>query len=430
MSDPDADAQNSASDLFTDLVKKAKFLILNWSVYAALGTFLLYLFGYLSLRFRLSVYGIRTDLPILDENYLFAGAYFLVYVVSFIPILLLILAILFAVVYAILLLVGHLWPSLTQVLQKAGKGIWSWWSIPTTFMLTAIMLSIAVIQFLMRHCFLLSDTLLLSSLPEHEWLHSIVFTENSPLTWIFFPGILVSVVLSVLFLRIGASLKPQTVGSRILWGILACCTGIQVLLLPVNYGMLFASRSVPRLTSLGNKNLLQEGRDAWLLWSTKESLTFVLRDNKGCRDERRLITVPRKKVNKVEVASSDQIFRVFFSDDRTLAKMKHRVRNDMKSARIDPEDTPSLVQACEKGHFQTAKFLIRDHCDVNAVNETGDTALIVSAKKGCTKLVELLLKNGADVSLTDRSGKTALTWAVEKNLQDVKEVLAAAQSRK
>ena len=67
------------ADLWTELSEKAKAFAADWAAYAALGSFALYLPGYLSLRFHLTALGIGTDLAVLDERYLFAGAKSLVY---------------------------------------------------------------------------------------------------------------------------------------------------------------------------------------------------------------------------------------------------------------------------------------------------------------------------------------------------------------
>src|SRR6516165_10109013 len=71
----------------------------KWTAYSALGTFLLYLFGYLTLRFQLSAYGVATNLDIFDEKYLFAGCRFLVYLVTSVPNILIIILMLAAVGY-------------------------------------------------------------------------------------------------------------------------------------------------------------------------------------------------------------------------------------------------------------------------------------------------------------------------------------------
>ena len=58
----------------------------SWALFTGIGSFLLYLFGYLSLRFHLSVLGVDTGLSVLDERYLFAGAQFLVYLLTSFPV--------------------------------------------------------------------------------------------------------------------------------------------------------------------------------------------------------------------------------------------------------------------------------------------------------------------------------------------------------
>ena len=57
----------------------------KWSAFAALGSFLLYLFGSLTLRFQLSTYGVATNLDLFDEKYMVAGCRFLVNLVSSVP---------------------------------------------------------------------------------------------------------------------------------------------------------------------------------------------------------------------------------------------------------------------------------------------------------------------------------------------------------
>ena len=41
----------------------------NWTTYTVVGSFLLYVVGYLALRFHLTAIGIGTDLAVLDERY-------------------------------------------------------------------------------------------------------------------------------------------------------------------------------------------------------------------------------------------------------------------------------------------------------------------------------------------------------------------------
>ena len=61
------------TDATSDVVQKVVSVAGKWTTFAGFGTFLLYLFGYLTLRFQLNTYGVATDLDVFDEKYLFAG---------------------------------------------------------------------------------------------------------------------------------------------------------------------------------------------------------------------------------------------------------------------------------------------------------------------------------------------------------------------
>src|SRR5262249_31574616 len=73
---------------------------LHWATWSVIGTFILYVLGYLTIRFHLSVLGAGTDLAIVDERYLFAGAKFVVYLVSACTTLLLLLLVPAGLCYA------------------------------------------------------------------------------------------------------------------------------------------------------------------------------------------------------------------------------------------------------------------------------------------------------------------------------------------
>jgi hypothetical protein len=79
-------------ELLQDLNERIKSLGGDWTKYTVVGSFLLYVAGYLSLRFHLTALGIGTDLAVLDERYLFTGARFFVYLVSSVPIVVLMAA--------------------------------------------------------------------------------------------------------------------------------------------------------------------------------------------------------------------------------------------------------------------------------------------------------------------------------------------------
>ena len=83
-----------------------------------------------------------------------------------------------------------------------------------------------------------------------------------------------------------------------------------------------------------------------------------------------------------------------------------------------PRATP-FVCACEKGHVEDVKAMIRGVSNVTAmVNEKGknslgntSTPLIAAASKELSDIVKILLDNNADTATTDEGGENALYTA-------------------
>jgi len=70
------------SGFLNQLDERVKTLAGYWTKYSVIASFVLYLVGYLALRFHLTAIGIGTDLAVLDERYLFTGARFFLYLLS------------------------------------------------------------------------------------------------------------------------------------------------------------------------------------------------------------------------------------------------------------------------------------------------------------------------------------------------------------
>ena len=115
----------TVADASSDFVQRFASIAGKWTSYAGFGTFLLYLFGYLTLRFQLNTYGVSTNLDVFDEKYLFAGCRFLVYLGMTLPNLLF-----FAAIIALLLAIPfrlipgqkrqRAWEAAAAAMQKLG----------------------------------------------------------------------------------------------------------------------------------------------------------------------------------------------------------------------------------------------------------------------------------------------------------------------
>jgi hypothetical protein len=97
--------------------------------------------------------------------------------------------------------------------------------------------------------------------------------------------------------------------ARTVAGLLLFLVAVEFLLLPVNYGILIASQELPRVSNVGNDSALAAGERGWLVWQSKDALTYLVQDTLNAK--RALISVPRKDA-RIRIDAYDNIFRVLF----------------------------------------------------------------------------------------------------------------------
>jgi len=113
-------------------------ILKDWSAYSAVGTFVLYFSGYLALRFHITALGIVTDLSVLDERYLFAGARFFVFFASCLPVFSLIAGVVW-LLFRAALAIGRKWiPSL-------GSRLTAWAGRPALLLWVAVLVGLAAL---------------------------------------------------------------------------------------------------------------------------------------------------------------------------------------------------------------------------------------------------------------------------------------------
>jgi Protein of unknown function (DUF2700) len=288
------------ADLWNELTEKFGSLVGKWTSYAAFGTFLLYLFGYLALRFQLSTYGVATNLDVFDERYLFAGIRFVVYLVSAIPNVLLVAFVLAAI--------GYLPYRLLRSKAKVTTNPESVVAHPARWPLLGSLVALMLIQFVLRKCFVFGNLLFARQLSEYRWLNSLLLADDTTKA-LYFSGLVAGTMLSgaLLYAALRSTAVP-TAFSRLLVALLVFLIGVQFLLLPVNYGILVASSELPRVADLPGEKLA-EGTQAWLVWETKEARVYFLREPDG---KRAMLTIPEKNA-KLKVIGYDDIFRILFA---------------------------------------------------------------------------------------------------------------------
>ena len=295
-------------ELWSDVTEKLGSLAGKWTAYAAFGSFLLYLLGYLTLRFQLTTYGVATNLDLFDEKYLFAGCRFLVNLVSAVPNILILLLVLAAV--------GYVPYKLVPASAKDGMERWAsrWCAAPLHLPLLGIVLAVSMIQFVLRKCFAFGNLLLHKQLPD-EWISSLLLTSDAKLS-LYFSGLVAGALLTgAILLYVLRRGTATTAASRFWLGVLVFLFAVEFLLLPVNYGVLISTQQLPRVAELGGE-ATPSGQVGWLLWDSKEAVTYFVRD---ANDQRMIVTVPRKDA-KVEIITYDDIFCVLFGGNHVESR--------------------------------------------------------------------------------------------------------------
>lgn len=290
-----------------ELTRKITALAGHWASVSALGTFLLYLAGYLSLRFHLTALGIPSDLSVLDERYFFEGANFLIYLAVALT-----NAVLLAMVLALLAFL------LTKILPEgaslAVKSWWqrsrAWWGASGRLASAGIVLSVLLIQTVLKQSFHFKNLLLRERLPRPDWLRLILLESEKAISLsVYFTG-LIAVVAVTTGLLLAARRQPRkTEAVRLRIALLTLLVLFEWALLPVNYGILSAGREAPRVESPVC------GANAWLVWEESETLTFLLQQQPAESEPtgRSLLTLPREKVERLQILNREPLLHALFA---------------------------------------------------------------------------------------------------------------------
>jgi len=299
---------------WTELSERLKAIAGSWPGYLALASFVLYVMGYLSLRFHLTALGIGTDLNVIDERYVFAGAKFLVYFFSCGPILILLILALMAITYVPYRLLPRRFRSkIKEIPTGLWKRIGPWWSNPNRLALTGIVLSVILIQLVMRQCFFLNNLLLSPYLSAPCWLRQLLLDDGGGLQALYFSGLEAGTALAAVFFVNARRQVEQTGISRFLTTVLGSLIAIQFLFLPINYGILISDKTLPKVADLGGQAESIESQEAWLVWEGMEGVTYLVRSKDPTQDQRSLITLPRKDIRRTEIIRYDPILRTLFA---------------------------------------------------------------------------------------------------------------------
>lgn len=267
--------------MWSELLDRLKKVATNWSAFIALGSFILYFMGYLVLRFQLSTWGVVTDLSILDERYFFAGARFVVYLVS--------------TAVSVLLLSSPL-VLLWWLLNRWSR--FREWRESWNYALAGVIFAVLFIQLAEKKCFDFMNSILLQpQLNGESWVQAVLLDSTSYHEAQLFAGLVGGVAITAWVLLCS---RGQTKRSPTLEAVLLFLFLIEFFLLPINFGVIVSTRQLPKVANFAPT-------EAWLVWEGKDKTTFLLVDN-----NRKLVAVPNADVKKLEITGVENIFQRLF----------------------------------------------------------------------------------------------------------------------
>lgn len=257
------ETQDKTGSLIASWTGHARTLVERWGAVTTIGTFLLYLFGYLSLRFHLSAIGLATDLAAFDERYLFAGARFLVNLLAASP---------FAL--ALFLSIRKL-AVLTRFLDRLNP------SKRTTLSLWFCIGALAVL-------FLPAAQLLPISGSAGRW--SAIVAGQGVERWAVFVVQLTIWMCALAAWTSCAGTVPDSAWQMARLGMIAAMLALMTLSLPVNYGTV-----VERYVAYPSCQCA--GERGWLIWEGRTSVHYIVQRPEG----RVFLTVPAGEVKRYEL---------------------------------------------------------------------------------------------------------------------------------
>lgn len=157
-----------------------------------------------------------------------------------------------------------------------------------------------------------------------------------------------------------------------------------------------------------------------------DELTFWQSLKKAFRDIKKEILLEVVDYGPPYVDNNTLLPESLIYECSALNPNNHKIHN-LLNQRANP-NTPDeedlyftpLHWCARRNHFKTAKMLVEAHCNVNAINEMGHTALMMATifkppmfTKNLSRLrfVKLLVENNADVNLRDKGGFSAIDFA-------------------
>lgn len=276
-----------------DVEEKVETPLTGWAANLAMalgtGTGVLHAIGYVSLRFRLRALGVELDHGMIDERFLFEGARCLLQLLTTVPLLVL-LASPVLVLGALLRRARGIGPAIESLLARV-TGMPPRWLV-----VGGVAWAVVAVQFVMHHVIHFQN-LLLDPVPcDPPWLRSVMLDGSGRLAPFYFVALLALLTPTAFaFLRL-----PKN-GWGPARGLLGLLLFIQVLLLPVHFGIVGAAAPLARLAALPGEPATSR---VWQAFATDDSAVFLI-ERPGPPPERRLVALKSEELERLEVVGRE-----------------------------------------------------------------------------------------------------------------------------
>lgn len=107
---------------------------------------------------------------------------------------------------------------------------------------------------------------------------------------------------------------------------------------------------------------------------------------------------------------------------------KYLLKNGAAADMPDYNKETALFKATRRNSVEIVKLLIQNGANVNAINQWGDSCLLIACEYGYGSIVQCLLENNAVATIRNRKGETPLSVARICNYATVMDILAKHES--
>jgi len=291
----------------------------KWVTYITIVSILSYFFGYLTLRFHLCSMNVISDYQFIDEQYLFAGINFFLFLFLSIPSAVLLLLPIMCIIYIfrfsnklLLQMTAKLLPkNLQSHIQTKWQLFVGYLLAPLPLLCTIVLLTILFIQIVMRKVLLIRNISFSKMIPDNGFNYKFLYClmNNQLASELYFLVLIIVIGLAMTSWLYFKQIKFTHVKLKILHISLGMLILIQIILLSVSYGILIYGKDLSRL-SKNNSLPLKTTENAWIIWEGNKYMSCLVRNSKT--KNTRVLTVPRDTIKQLSVEGTDCVFKIVY----------------------------------------------------------------------------------------------------------------------